>query len=297
MKDTEFAKLVGEECDTRYGIQPLKPSARLALRIASAAAALLILVGVGFLLRGKLFPSSENNEAAAAYPAATVKLDHLPSGNNEAAAAYPEGFGFMGDKTIPEDAVLPPETNGESAADTQYACFFTFASAYEEADMVCIATITDWLDENDFCTCYSADVNRIYKGEQTDTVTVYQWGSSKRPNRVAQYTYGDKLLLFLHENPAFGENVYEIVGVDIGSLYLAADREGSVYFLDLGSLLSEETGNKNEALPETASITRDLRNDLFAYYGNRKELEWYFMHCRYIFTAESVDALLRGLGK
>lgn len=275
MKDTEFAKLVGEECDTRYGIQPLKPRARLALRIASAAAALLILVGVGFLLRGKLFPS----------------------GNNAVTAAYPEGFGFMGDTEVPKDAVLPPEAEGEPVIDMQYVSSFTFASAFEEADIVCIATITDWLDENDFCTYYSADVNRIYKGKQTDNVTVYQWGSSKRPNSVAQYTYGDKLLLFLHERPAFGENVYEIVGADIGSLYIAADRKGGVYFLDLRSLLSEETGYKNEALPETANITRDLRNELFAYYGNRKDLEWHIMNCKYIFTAESMDDLLCGLGE
>ena len=278
MNTVDFAKLMDEDCALEGDARTIGRKRRLAIRIFSCAAAFLLLLGAAFLFRDKLF-KWDNNEVSA--------------------SIYPEGYDFMAETGVPETAVLPPETNGVPL-DMSHARAYTFASAYENADLVCIVTIGDWLEEAEISTFYSAKVNKIYKGEPVDTITILQMGSSSSPDSVAQFSYGDKLLLFLRERTfhiGSTEKEFEIVGADFGNLYLAADKEGQIYCLDFKEELSYESSVAKETLPAKTTAAKVLREELFAYYNNRPALEWFFMNCEYIYTLESVENLLSGMGE
>ncbi len=205
-----------------------------------------------------------------------------------------EGYAFMEKSDVPKDAVLPPAQSGYSL-DISYLKQYDFASAYGEASGVCVVTVGNWLSENEVCTYYEATVNKCFKGELPETIVIYQLGSSRNPSEIAPFSYGDKLLVFLQERAdAEYANMYEIVGADIGCLYAAADTQGSVYFMDLRGLLSLETRQMGDRLPECGEKSAALRNELSLYYG-REPLSGLIRQCGDIYSAESVERLFEEL--
>ena len=209
---------------------------------------------------------------------------------------FTEGYEFMERAAVNESAVLPPAQNG-CPIDISYLRGYGFASAYAEAPYVCAVTVGNWVSENDFCTYYEATVEKNYKGELPRSILIYQLGSSRNPSSVAPFTYGDKLLLFLQEwENSIYENTYEIVGADIGCLYAAADTHGNVYFMDLLGLLSMETRDSGEELPEDGAKDGALRNALSLYYSGKPVSEL-IRQCGSIYSAESVERLFAELGK
>ena len=267
MKDMDFAKLLGEielpAAEFEGGAQK-KPGPLP--RIIPFAAALVILAAAGFLLlRGRLFPKPD------------PKL--------------PAGYEFMAESGVPKGAVLPPSPITSRPAEVSYVSEFDLRSACAEADCICIVTVGDWLEENDFSSYYSASVEKRFKGDPGESIVIVQLGSSKNPNGVSAFYPGDKLLLFLKGWEISGfENSYAVVGADICCLYAAADDAGNVWFLDLKQLMSLKTQElEPDLLPHSSAEAEALKKELCAYYQNREPLCTSIRRCGFIFPAEEME--------
>ena len=84
---------------------------------------------------------------------------------------------------VPADAVLPSSQVGEHGIDhashLRYVRSYTLRTAYEAADAVCCVTVKNWLGENDAATYYEAEVDKLYKGDIPQFITLYQIGKQK----------------------------------------------------------------------------------------------------------------------
>lgn len=193
------------------------------LRYIAAAAAVLLVLGAAF------------GVVKAAGEKGAIEM-------NNKWANLPEGYEFMADTTVPEEAIQPK--NISYRGDPSYARSYTFREAYLEAYAVCAVSIGDYIGQNGWSTDFTASVEKVYKGELPEEITVCQYVHGNKPT---PYQYGDKLLLFLRESHREGyTNAYEVVGADIAQLYLAAANDGSVYAIDFYGLLSLETHERDK---------------------------------------------------
>lgn len=225
------------------------------LRYIAAAAAVLLIAGGAFGIvkaSGEEKPAgTENNggkisEADATEDEGTMKTD-------DKWANLPEGYEFMADTTVPEDAVLPPDDHGMSLA--EYARSYTFHEAFDEADTVCIVTVGDYLGPISWAEGFKAKPEKLYKGSLPEEITLLQFVSGRKPQ---PFRFGEKLLLFLKKK---GDVSYEVVGANIAQLYCAA-YEGSVYcvggsLLDLASRERDKEGRPRNISPLSSLMDED----------------------------------------
>lgn len=188
------------------------------LRIAAAAAALLVCFGAAFGI-AKAVGSSNNG----------INL--------------PDQYAFLADTSVPKDAVLPPAQISDGNSDLSYAEILSIPALYSEAESVCMLTVKNWLGENNVGTFFEANVERVYKGELPDSIVLFQLGNSRYQMEDSPlFTYGDKLLLGLEEwDSSEFDNAYTSAGVDVSMFYAAVDGNGDCFLIDHRGLMSYYT--------------------------------------------------------
>lgn len=265
MNGNGFARLIGDMDDPFAAGRANKRPRRMLPRVLAAAAALALVVGVLVFTRSR----------------SLHKEIH-----------YAKGYEFMENNTVPADAVLPPERTGWPMS-LSYLKGYDFESAYAEAPYICIVTIGNWLMENDYCTYYEATVDRQFKGSLPEKIVVYQIGSTKNPSETIPYRYGDTLLLYLSEwENTETENAYAIVGADICALYLAADNDGNVYYIDVKALMSIEAESNGTRIPENGSSSAEMRRKVSGLLCNEELAKTVLSDTYiYIYPAEGVEKL------
>ena len=224
------------------------------LRCIAAAAAVLLVLGAAFGVvkaAGEKGPAGTDDTGKKPAEANAAEEDGTMQTDNKW-ADLKEGYEFMADTTVPEDAVLPPDEYGASKA--SYARSYTFREAFDEADAVCIVTVGDYLGTISWAEGFKAKPEKIYKGSLPEEITLLQWVSGRRPT---PFRCGEKLLLFLKNTE---DDVYRVVGADIAQLYCAA-YEGSVYCVG-GSLLDLASRERDNAgRPRNVSPLRNLMDE------------------------------------
>ena len=225
---TEKLALAVNDIDEELILKAESPAKRRprCLRYAAAAAALLLIFG-------------------AAFGVAKAEREGGVRAMRNLYKDLPEGYEFMSELTVPKDAVQPESSAYYGGSSSEYERSYTFREAYQEAYAVCAVSIGDYIGRNEWSTDYNATVERIYKGDLPEEITVCQYVHGKRPT---PFHYGDKLLLFLRESRREGyTNAYEVVGADIAQMYLAAAHDGSVYAIDFCGLMSLASYESDEA--------------------------------------------------
>jgi opacity protein-like surface antigen len=133
-----------------------------------------------------------------------------------------------------------PVRVGEGVSNSTYDKDYTLEVAFESADIIADVTVVEWEGEHgDVATFFSVKANRIFKGEELETFTIMQSGSSlATENGYPLFKRGDRLLLFLVKEPAELDNQdrkqykdkYWIAGADTTTMYIY-EYEGEAYAL------------------------------------------------------------------
>lgn len=146
------------------------------------------------------------------------------------------------DDNVTENIVLPPSrigTEGQLLVDLDKKR--SIYEAFEEADIVALIRVGNWLSEDNSYTRFEATVIEQYKGEPTTDLVVRQIGNSKHTLRgFPLFTYGNQMLLFLKKENIEPLNDYWIVGE-----YMAIDAiesDGEWYLLDRHGALGGQSG-------------------------------------------------------
>lgn len=211
------------------------------LRYIAAAAAVLLVLGAAF---GAVKAAGEKKPLDYSW-------DKLP-----------KGYEFMADITVPKDAVLPKTQVGEFFAEASYARDYTIFEAYQESEAACIVSVKNWLGETASGTYYEVKLEKLYKGELSETFTLYQCANSEITMKGSPlFTYGDKLLVFLIPWNRDGyEGSYDLVGTDIAMFYVASSKDGCIYLIDHKGVFS----NVNKQRCPDLELADYLNNDLLA---------------------------------
>ena len=162
--------------------------------------------------------------------------------------------------------VEPPVRIGEATGNACFNRSFSLTEAFEEADVVALVQVGNWLGEKTDgfpYTYYEADALECYKGDIPAHFTLMQSGASTSTNEdYPLYTYGNQLLLFLrHSQTDWGEayiqypGAYVNVCAFITMMYAANADDGSRYFVDRFGLMTYEELRAN---PGSATLGQPL---------------------------------------
>ena len=104
--------------------------------------------------------------------------------------------------------VRPPVRIGEATGNASFNRLYSLTEAFEEADVVALVQVGNWLGENTDgfpYTYYEADALECYKGDIPAHFTLMQSGASTSTYEdYPLYTYGNQLLLFLDQTQTDG---------------------------------------------------------------------------------------------
>ena len=217
------------------------------IRYAAAAAAILLVLGAVFAAV-KLLPANAPKQEAA-----------IPSDDTSA---------WLSPVEIPEDAVLPPARKGAMECSANYKKMYDLAMARDEAEVICVVTVGNWLSDNECCSYFEANVEKVYKGEIPDKIVLRQNESSIADNGSPIFTYGNRLLVFLApwdnwEDVSY-ENAYYQLGAGLTTLYFAKDASDNVYLVDLRGIAGSYCRYNGVHLVDrmNADLLKELADDL-----------------------------------
>ena len=181
--------------------------------------------------------------------------------------------------------VRPPVRIGEGTGNACFNRSFSLTEAFEEADVVALVQVGNWLGEKTEgfpYTYYEADALECYKGDIPAHFTLMQSGASTSTYEdYPLYTYGNQLLLFLDQTQTdWGEayiqypgayvNVCSFITMTLGQP-LSRMQESTVKELraDLEKtdpLLAESLsfGERQNSFLEPYVYTQDALETLFA---------------------------------
>lgn len=155
--------------------------------------------------------------------------------------------------------VRPPVRIGEGTGNACFNRSFSLTEAFEEADVVALVQVGNWLGEQDGgfpITFYKAAVVKSYKGDLPREFTLMQnGGSAGTYEDYPLYTCGNELLVFLRKADADYPDAYQSVGSFSTVLYAADAVDGSRYFVDRFGLMTYEELRAN---PGSATLGQPL---------------------------------------
>ena len=248
--NTEELYAVAGGIDDSFIDETVKPLRRRGyLRFAAAAAALLLAAGAALGIA-----SAAKNKGAKALDYAWENL--------------PAGYEFMADTAVPRNAALPKTQTADFEARAEYSQSYNIISAYESSEAVCLGTVKNCLGETDTGTYYEVKTQRLYKGDLPETFVLFSLGNSEATVKGAPlFTYGDQLLLFLTPWGHDGyEGSYDSTGADVTLLFAAASKDGGVYLIDRGGLLSYTTKQERPDIKlNNHGSDRELTDELIDY--------------------------------
>ena len=167
--------------------------------------------------------------------------------------------------------VRPPVRIGEATGNASFNRSFSLTEAFEEADVVALVQVGNWLGEKTEgfpYTYYEADALECYKGDIPAHFTLMQSGASTSTYEdYPLYTYGNQLLLFLrHSQTDWGEayiqypGAYVNVCAFITMMYAANADDGSRYFVDRFGLMTYEELRANPGSATLGQPAAQLRD-------------------------------------
>lgn len=162
--------------------------------------------------------------------------------------------------------VRPPVRIGEATGNASFNRSFSLTEAFEEADVVALVQVGNWLGEKTdgfSYTYYEADALECYKGDIPAHFTLMQSGASTSTYEdYPLYTYGNQLLLFLDQTQTDGGEAYiQYPGAYVNvcsfitMMYAANADDGSRYFVDRFGLMTYEELMNN---PGSATLGQPL---------------------------------------
>ena len=98
-----------------------------------------------------------------------------------------------------DSIVLPPARIGESVGRAHLAKYYSFETAFSEADVVARIKIGNWLSEDELLgsTFFEATVLQCFKGDIPEIFILTQSGTASATLQgYPLFTYGNELLLF-----------------------------------------------------------------------------------------------------
>ena len=187
-------------------------------------------------------------------------------------------------------AVLPPVRETEEQLTTvQRETVYTVETAWEDAELVAVVRIGDWLNEseNGYGSFYRAKTEKIFKGTAPEEIVIVQDGNSKATLRgYPLFTDGNEMLMFLKAANEEGyENDYYLIG-SYTTLFDVAHDGDAAYYLDRYGILGESVTGCDNLLFD-AAIREKLSGDLA-----KKDPAAEGRRYHFIFSADQFDALL-----
>lgn len=171
-----------------------------------------------------------------------------------------------------ENFVLPPvRVSPDAQAEGRLYRAYTFQEGFEEAEIVAVIKIGNWLSETEtHCgTFFEATPLMVYKGELSESFIFYQAGYSEATlMHWPLYSYGEEVLVFLkstkgmkvEDTYGYKDFVYSIAAYAT-SFYIVQDDAGCSYIVDwIGEIGRSVPDAKNYA--EDGRITGQLRKNL-----------------------------------
>ncbi len=190
-----------------------------------------------------------------------------------------------------DTAVLPPTRIGRNGVSrTSLAKSYTFASAFDEADMVAVVEVGDWLgEETDIHeTYYQASVIKQYKGDPVESITLLQDGNSEWTLKgYPLFTSGNQLFVAMKKaDDSEYENAYWIMGAFTTLLDVA--------YMDGNCFLMDRYGTWGETIPLADNYADTADADaLYSYLVEQDPVVADFEYrYPYIFAEEDIAALL-----
>lgn len=167
--------------------------------------------------------------------------------------------------------VRPPVRIGEGTGNASFNRSYSLTEAFEEADVVALVQVGNWLGENTDgfpYTYYEADALECYKGDIPAHFTLMQSGASTSTYEdYPLYTYGNQLLLFLrHSQTDWGESFIQYPGAYVNvcsfitMMYVADADDGSRYFVDRFGLMTYEELRANPGSATLGQPAAQLRD-------------------------------------
>lgn len=167
--------------------------------------------------------------------------------------------------------VRPPVRIGEATGNASFNRSYSLTEAFEEADVVALVQVGNWLGENTDgfpYTYYEADALECYKGDIPAHFTLMQSGASTSTYEdYPLYTYGNQLLLFLDQTqPDGGEAYIQYPGAYVNvcsfitMMYVANADDGSRYFVDRFGLMTYEELMNNPGSATLGQPAAQLRD-------------------------------------
>lgn len=166
--------------------------------------------------------------------------------------------------------VRPPVRIGEATGNASFRSY-SLTEAFEEADVVALVQVGNWLGENTDgfpYTYYEADALECYKGDIPAHFTLMQSGASTSTYEdYPLYTYGNQLLLFLDQTQTdWGESYIQYPGAYVNvcsfitMMYVANADDGSRYFVDRFGLMTYEELMNNPGSATLGQPAAQLRD-------------------------------------
>lgn len=192
-----------------------------------------------------------------------------------------------------ESAVIPPARIGaDGFIHASLDKYYTFESAFAEADVVALIEVGNWLAEDNglYQTYYEAAVIRSYKGDAPEAFTLLQDGSSSMTMKAYPlFTSRNELLVFLKE--AVGtdyENAYWIMGSFTTILDVSYDADGNRYYMDRYGILGESMDISNNYTSQES-----VASALYAYAVSEDpivaDMQYQYP---FIFSEEDINSLI-----
>ena len=169
---------------------------------------------------------------------------------------------------------------------------YTLESAFEDADLVAVIRIGDWLGESDadYVSFFRAQIEKTFKGDAPEKIVLVQDGKSERGIQgFPLFTAGNELLVFLKiaDNAGY-ENAFWIEGSYATFFDVARDGKDT-YYLDRYGLLGDSVEGCDNLFFDST-----LAEKLYAALAKQdplaKDRRYHF-----IFSASQLDAALEKL--
>lgn len=175
-----------------------------------------------------------------------VKLLHKQDNGNKEAPHLPAEFAFLADTEAPKDAVLPPEPQGKYNA--QYDRLYSIREDYALHEIAAMVTVGDWLYEDRTASYFEAKVEKVYKGELPETITLAMIGNSQSVEEgFVLFSAGEKLLIFSRKWGMPGHedrNEYEVGSLT--AMFIVPDENGNIWLADIKGFIGMQTGKDTE---------------------------------------------------
>ncbi|MCL2633734.1 MAG: hypothetical protein FWD34_04380 [Oscillospiraceae bacterium] len=176
---------------------------------------------------------------------------------------------------------------------------YTLEQAIEFSDLIADITITEWLGEssiNIHSTFFTAQVNTVIKGEHIETITLKQFGNSKRiTDGYPVFKNGDRMIVFLKGGQEINEQAQSVTGTECDNAFWIIGEFMTLFYIsEVGEALYAvySRGTMSECLMRNElliNIDGELKNEVI---GTLRENNPSISESEYVFNYNNIAEVI-----